>query len=323
MKLCAKPRTRPRTPGITLAWLALLGVCASDVRPAFAQAGSASGSSDAPNETPAEGAGSAGCVRAYESAQLARRDERLLDARRELRLCGGETCPAVLRRDCVEWLGQTEAGIPTLVLEAKTDGGAVFDVAASIDGRRVTTALDGRPIEVDPGLHRVTFERAGLPPIEQRIILREGEKNRLLVAAWTTPKGPPVSSLPLLERVDRFERTERPVPPGVYVASGIALLGFVDFAIAAALGESLRNQLAASGCAPFCSRGQTDALRTRYIVADIGLGIGVAELATAVVLFVTRPERRVVAPAAAGISPGGFRLEIRSSDAIGTFRASF
>lgn len=318
MKLCAKPRTRPRTPRVTLVSLALLGVCASDVGPAFAQAGPASGSSDAPDETPAEGASSAACVRSYESAQLARRDERLLDARRELRLCGGETCPAVLRRDCVEWLGQTETGIPTLVLEAKTDGGAVFDVAASIDGRRVTTALDGRPIEVDPGLHRVTFERAGLPPIEQRIILREGEKNRLLVATWTTPKGP--SSLPLLERVDRFER---PVPPGVYVSSGIALLGFVDFAIAAALGESLNNQLAASGCAPFCSRGQTDALRTRYIVADIGLGIGVAELATAVVLFVTRPERRVVAPAAIGIPSGSFRLEMRSSDAIGTFRAAF
>ena len=322
---CAKLRTRHRWPGVQLAWLGVLGLCASRAHPCLAQPSpvSAPRESGAPADAAKPQASSAACARAYESAQLARRDEHLLDARRELRVCGGETCPALVRQDCVEWLGQTEAGIPTVVLEARTDAGAVFDVAASIDGIRVTTALDGRPIEVDPGLHRVTFERAGLPSVEQRVILREGEKNRLLVATWTAPKRLPVSSLPIPERAERFERAERPVPLGVYVAGGIAMLGFVDFAIAGALGDSLRNQLAASQCAPLCSRDETDALRTRYLVADIGLGIGAAELTTAVVLFITRPERKVVTRAAAECPLGGFRLEARPSGAIGTFRASF
>lgn len=231
------------------------------------------------------------CVRAYEGAQLARRAQRLLEARRDLRLCGGEACPAAVQRDCIDWLAQTEAGIPTIVLEAKTDAGPVFDVTSSLDGQPVATALDGRPIEVDPGLHRVAFAHAGRT-LEERIILREGEKNRLVVADWTMP----AHGSKLYETLS--DRVERPIPAGVYISAGIALLGVADFAIAAALGDSLKNQLVTSGCAPFCARAETDALRTRYWVADVGLGVGVAALATSVFLFVTRPERRVVVRAA-------------------------
>ena len=258
------------------------------------------------------------CVRAYEGAQLARRAERLLDARRDLRLCGGEACPGAVQRDCVDWLAQTEAGIPTIVLEAKTDAGPVFDVTASLDGKPVAAALDGRPIEVDPGLHRVTFEHGGRT-LDQRIILREGEKNRPVVADWTTPSR-------TFGRIGETlsVRVERPVPVGVYVSAGVALLGFADFAIAAALGDSLKNQLAASECAPFCPRAETDALRTRYWVADVGLGVGLAELATGVFLFVTRPERTVVTRAARDVSPGpGFRLEPASSGVTALVRGAF
>lgn len=225
------------------------------------------------------------CRNAYESAQLLRRNEELLAAREQLRICGAEACPAMTRTDCVRWLAEVEGGIPSVVFEARTSIGPVFDVSARVDGAVRVKELDGRPLEVDPGLHTFAFERTGSPPLEQKVILREGQKNWLVVADWRTPK--PEDTL---ARVPR-SHVDRPVPASVYVTAGIAALGFADFAIAGTLGNSLKGDLEASGCTPFCPRDQVNALRTRYVVADVGLAIGVAELASTVVLFLTRPER--------------------------------
>jgi hypothetical protein len=267
--------TRPaRPPRLDPRWVAALGmalVVGSAAMPARAQPVEAND-----DETRAV------CRRAYESSQLRRRDHQLIEARQEMRVCGAEGCPAIVSKDCVQWLGQVEAGIPSLVFEALSDAGAIFDVTARIDGAVVATGFDGRPIEVDPGLHKVTFERQGSPVLEQRIILREGEKNRLVVADWTTPKLP--------ER-GPTGRAERPVPLAVLLTAGMAALGFVDFAVAATLGDSLKSDLEASACAPFCPRDKVDALRARYVIADIGLTVGVADLAASAVLFLMRPER--------------------------------
>jgi hypothetical protein len=227
------------------------------------------------------------CRHGYESAQLLRRNEELLAAREQLQICGAESCPAITRTDCVRWLAEVEASIPSVVFEARTSVGPVFDVSAKVDGVLRVNGLDGRPLEVDPGLHTFAFERNGSPPLEQKVILREGQKNSLVVADWALPK--PEAAGPA--RAPRSQG-ERPVPASVYVSAGIAALGFAGFAIAGTLGNSLKSDLEASGCAPFCPRDRVNALRTRYAIADAGLAIGVAELATAVVVFLTRPERQ-------------------------------
>jgi hypothetical protein len=236
------------------------------------------------------------CRHAYESAQLLRRNEELLAAREQLQICGAESCPAIGRTDCVRWLAEVESGIPSVVFEARTSVGAVFDVSARIDGAERVKELDGRPLEVDPGLHTFSFDRKGSPPLEKKVILREGQKNQLVVADWTTPA--PQDSLARMPRL----HVDRPVPASAYVTAGIAALGFADFAIAGSLGNSLKSELEASGCAPFCQRDQVNALRTRYVIADAGLAVGVVELATTVVLYLTRPERLAPhSPAGAGV----------------------
>jgi hypothetical protein len=225
------------------------------------------------------------CRHAYESAQLLRRNEELVAARAQLQICGAEACPAITRTDCVQWLAEVEGAIPSVVFEARTDMGAAFDVSASVDGGVRAKELDGRPLEVDPGLHTFVFERKGSPPLEQKVILREGQKSQLIVADWTTPKPQETAGRPTRSHPDR------PVPISVYVTATIAALGFADFAIAGSLGNGLKNDLDASGCAPFCARNEVDALRKRYVIADLGLAVGIADLATTVVLFLTRPER--------------------------------
>lgn len=200
------------------------------------------------------------------------------------------------RTDCVRWLDEVEGGIPSVVFEAKADSGPVFDVSVTVDGVLRVKQLDGRPLEVDPGLHTFAFDHSGSPTLEQKVILREGQKSWLVVADWTTPKPEDKPARALRPPM------ERPVPVSVYVTAGIAVAGFADFAIAGLLGSSLKSDLQGNGCAPFCARDQVDALRTRYIVADVGLAVGVAQLATAVVLFLTRPEHPAPHPTA-GAAP--------------------
>jgi hypothetical protein len=224
------------------------------------------------------------CRQSYESAQLRRREEELLAARDDLRICGAEACPALTRMDCVRWLAEVEAAIPSVVLEAHTSSGPVFDVAVTIDGVTRPGALDGRPMELNPGVHSFDFERPGSPLIKQKVVLGEGQKNRLVLADWSSP------SLGTLHLPGRLER---PIPASAYVAAGLSALGFVGFAIAGTWGNSLKSDLERSDCSPFCSREQTDALRTRFLIADIGLAIGIAQLATTAIIFLTRPERQL------------------------------
>jgi hypothetical protein len=194
----------------------------------------------------------------------------------------------------VQWLAEVEAAIPSVVVEVHTISGPVFDVAVKIDGVARLSALDGRPIELDPGVHAFEVERPGAPPITQRVTLLEGQKNRLVLVDWPSPPSP-LSHLPepaLGPDAARLRaRIERPVPVSAFVAVGISALGFAGFAIAGTWANGLKSDLERSGCAPFCSRDQADALRTRYVFADIGLAIGIAELATSAFIFLTRPER--------------------------------
>jgi hypothetical protein len=201
-------------------------------------------------------------------------------------------------------LAEVEHDVPSLVFEARVDGILVFDPSVTIDGNEVAPQIDGRPIEVDPGIHVAKFERKGLSAIEQRLIVRGGEKNRLVVADWTTPKStqdpPPV-------------RTDRPVPSSVYITAAIGVLGMAGFAIAGAVGNGAKSDLEASGCAPFCAPDKVSTMRNDYLAADIGLGIGIAELATSALIFATRPDRKlnprsVAAPISAlHASPAGTR----------------
>jgi hypothetical protein len=71
---------------------------------------------------------------------------------------------------------------------------------------------------------------------------------------------------------------------------GAAALG--SFAFFALTGKSDENDLRDS-CSPNCPESDVDSVRTKYLVADISLGVGIASLGAATWLFVTsRNERR-------------------------------
>lgn len=232
------------------------------------------------------------CVDAYGAAQEHRKSNDLLNARASLLTCAARTCPAVVQGDCTTWLAQVVEAIPSIVLDATLDGEHVSDVSVSMDGVALVPELDGKPIEINPGLHKFTFERKGLDPIEKKMIIAQRYKSLLVSAAWRSPPppSPPVTFAPNGASAASDSETGRPVPALTYVLGGVAVAGLGTFAVLGLTGTSTQHDLESS-CSPHCSSADVDSLKTRFIAADIAAGVGALSAAGAVVVFLTRPER--------------------------------
>ncbi len=148
-----------------------------------------------PREAAAQRSGGAGapsaadtkqaCVASSEKAQRFRLDGKLGDAQRELLVCSREICPSVVRTDCNVWLNEVTALMPSIVVGAKDESGAdIVDVRVFLDGQKVVARLDGKSMPVPTGEHTVRLERDGAPPLEQKVLIREGEKARAISFQW-------------------------------------------------------------------------------------------------------------------------------------------
>jgi len=121
----------------------------------------------------------AACISAADQGQQLRDDGKYRAARERFVTCSKAECPKVVAGSCSQWLRDLDGSTPSLVLGAKDPaGGDLTDVRVSFDGDTLATSLDGKPVLVDPGSHRLRFERAGSEPVELTILIRAGEKNR-------------------------------------------------------------------------------------------------------------------------------------------------
>lgn len=249
------------------------------------------------------------CVAAYQGAQVDMKQSALSSARDKLALCLSESCPNALHADCAEWLKEVERRQPSVVLSFKgKDGGPSTAVPATIDGKPFAGKTDGRAFDVDPGEHTFVFSPPGEPTVEVRVVVREGEKSQKVDATsklWIPPSASPTGSAtgPLATPPPATKR-ERPVPWPVYALGGLALVGaggFVGFGLAGTAGKSDLET-----CKPTCAEDDVSSVRTKYLVADVSLAVGVVALGVAAVVFLTRPEIEVparadrAAPPAAG-----------------------
>lgn len=252
------------------------------------------------------------CLDAYGSAQEFRKNNDLLKARQALWTCAGATCPAIVQNDCTAWLGQVADAIPSVVLEAKLDNDNVFDVSVSMDGASVATQLDGKPVEINPGLHTFVFERPGTAPVEKKVIIAAHAKSQVILAEWTTP---PQNSRSVATHAGGEVSTPmvRPIPPLAYVLAGTSVAAFGAFAVLGITGDTTKNDLQ-STCRPSCSSSDVNSLETRFVAADIAAGVGALAAVGAITVFLLRPERAAQVPQV-GIAPtnGGAFVQWRSS----------
>ena len=131
------------------------------------------------------------CVSASEQGQQLRDDGKYLRAREEFQACSRPVCPRVVSSLCTQWAHDLDENTPTLVVGAKDAQGVdVVDAHATLDGAPLVDRLDGKPVAVDPGPHLLRVTREGSPPVEQKIVVRAGERSRVVTLTFAGPTSP-------------------------------------------------------------------------------------------------------------------------------------
>lgn len=246
------------------------------------------------------------CIAASEAAQSLRDRQSLLEARERLAVCSRDVCPGPIRADCLRERAEVDAAMPSIVFRAKdAHGEDAVDVKVFCDGDPLAAHLDGKALPVNPGAHTFRFEAPGEPPVERKVVIVEGEKNRLVVAD-VVPVAGPVVSIPEAPAVRPSGRLSI---PGL-VVGGIGVAAVVPMAVFWALGTSDIRQMRDT-CAPSvggtgCSADRVSSDRTKLIVGDVFMGVAAVGIATGAVLMLTHQGGRA-GPVAARLS--AIRLE--------------
>ena len=231
------------------------------------------------------------CLDAVGKGQKLRDGHKLVEAREQFRICAAPSCPVVVQRDCLGWVNETDASIPTIVLSAKDASGEdALDVRVTIDGSTLPTKLDGAALPIDPGPHTFRFVWPDGTSIEREALVKEGEKAMVVSVRQAAP---PASALP-----GPIARSE----PGSSHGGGVGLAGYVvgGTGLAAVVVGSIfggltfsevsqaKSACGAAGCAATTSPTAVHDMQTArtYGNASTGLIIGGGALVGAGVVMV-------------------------------------
>ncbi len=228
------------------------------------------------------------CIEASVRGQQLRDQGKLLAAREQLLACGVQSCPRLLQKECAEWLAEVEARTPSIVIGAvDAEGRDTADVKVTLDGAPLLARLDGQAQPIDPGAHRLRFEHAGSATVEQQVILREGERRRVVTVRFpplapTAPRAAPAAPAAPVAAVGPARSVAVVALGGLAVASGVtfAVLGF------GARGDASHLR---TTCAPACDPADVDAVRGKQIGANVAFGAAVLAAGAAAVLVFTWP----------------------------------
>ena len=249
----------------------------SVARPVSAQDGDASTKVVAPSASVVE---KAECVSHLDRAQLLQSARKLREARAHYLSCSAAACPELVRDDCSKSLVELDASMPTVVFSARADGHDVGDARVLLDGEAVASALDGHPVQLEPGNHVARFERTGGGAVEIKLVAREGEKNRAVTATFATD----VKEKPAVKQ----ESGRFPVLPVVLGSAGLLSVGGSIWLRVDAGNDA--DRLRAS-CAPACDSAARDGLSDKLVVANVALGAGIGLVALAAATWLFDPHR--------------------------------
>jgi hypothetical protein len=234
------------------------------------------------------------CAAAYENAQILRQRGELIAARDAALVCAQAACPGVARRDCAAWAGELEREIPSIIVIARDEAsGDEGGARILVDGAPRADAASGRAFALDPGAHVFRIERAGNEPFEQTVTIVRGDRERILRFALRREQTPAQAAVPVAPAPSNAVAPSGTSPeartlwPGAIAGVGAA----AALGVSAWLGVTGRNELddLRGTCAPACSDGDVDPVRTKLIASDIALGVGIVGAAVAIYLLVHPP----------------------------------
>lgn len=226
------------------------------------------------------------CANNAEQAQSLRDEGKYRRAREAMLVCARDVCPGPIKSDCGKWLSDLDRDAPTVVFGARdAKGSDVIDVKVTMDGATVLQErLDGKPILVDSGEHTFKFEAKDGSVKEERVLLRTAEKARPITASFPAAT---VATTTTTTTKDSGGGDRSWIVP-VAVAGGVGVLGLGLFAGFGISGESAVDDL--QTCKPNCKEDDVSSARTKLIIADVALGVGVVAIGVGAYFFFTRPK---------------------------------
>jgi hypothetical protein len=141
--------------------------------------------------------GPSACVVAYKQGMKLQEDEKLIEARKAMVMCAQPKCGVALRKECKIRYAQLKEEIPSVIATVTDEKGApMTDVEVTMDGAMLTAELDGRAVEVNPGVHEFSFSSAKGVIGKQKIDIAKGTRNRPISVSLAGGAAAPVASAP-------------------------------------------------------------------------------------------------------------------------------
>jgi hypothetical protein len=232
------------------------------------------------------------CVAAHASGQREAKVGHFKQAVTLYTSCGADlSCPEQLRAECTELMEGARRLIPSVMFSVIDRQGAdTSAVKVYHDDALLVDGLDGRAVELDPGKYHLRFVLSDGSTLTTDVVIREGEKNRLVEVRAEPEAKPELKPLPPPAPVvaPAAPVVKSGPPVAAWVLTGTAVVGLGTFGTFALLGRKDKQQL--DDCAPTCpssASDKRDQLKTKFLIADIGLGVGAASAVVAGVLFIT------------------------------------
>jgi hypothetical protein len=256
------------------------------------------------------------CIAANDRGGEHRAHGKFVAARLEYLACASEVCPRVIRDECVRLVALQEALTPTIALVVvDSDGNEVRDARVLIDGKHHAGALDKRTLALDPGRHVLRLER-GEAVRELEIVLHEREKLHAIrvqfprPAARTTDRSSNAALPAQPLAVDHEPKQPMPLLAYALIGSGVAALGsFAYFALAG----SQQERDFETRCAPHCRLDEVDAMRTKYLIADLSLLLATLSFGGAAYVVLSRPSPPADGTARHGMAPDGIGVGVQGN----------
>jgi len=205
----------------------------------------------------------AACTAADDSAVELMSQQKLGDARAQLKICAGQGCPAGVRTECQGLAAQVDAAMPTIVFSATdASGGELHAVKVTVDGRLLAESLDGTALEVDPGEHSFSFATESQPAVTRSFVLTRGQKNRREVIAFAPNEPPPPAPA---GPASPAQPTSGPSTIGM-VTGGLGFAGVTGIALGGLFGMltiAARNQETSDCSSPTRCTNHDQAVRDR------------------------------------------------------------
>jgi hypothetical protein len=249
----------------------------------------------------------AACGKAYTQAQVQKKAGKLREAKKNLLVCAQKSCPGFINSECAKWLNDVESTLPTIVIAASdAKGNDLTDVSVSSDGQQLADKLGGMALEVDPGKHTLRFEHAGAEPVEKKVLIREGEKARVIKVQFGSPEEA-AAAQPKQGAASGGGAAGVDTSSGgssktlAYVLGGVGIVGLGSFAYFGLTGSSQKSDLLKHCKNNVCDLPQDQidskrsAVKTKFLIADVSLGVGVVSLGLATYFFL-KPDHSSEAP---------------------------